>query len=86
MSNQRACAGATPPEFSLDLTGADLTVLSTWSSPDVGSAASTDITAAAALIAGGIDGYLGSKAKVGPIGINVALALGAAAGSLLVKW
>lgn len=97
MSNQLAFAGSAPTEFPLDLTGvsradladlckemySDLTFLSKWVSPNVGSAVSTGITAVSSMIAGGIDGYLGEKANIGPIDINMAIALGAAAGSIL---
>jgi hypothetical protein len=52
---------------------------------NVGSLISSTITAAAATAAGAVDGYLGDKANLGPVGLSAAVAVGMAGYAMLTK-
>jgi len=61
----------------------DLRFLADYVPAKVGSLLSTGLTFGAAMVAGGIDGYLKEKSNIGPVGINTALTCAAAAGAVL---
>jgi len=63
----------------------DLSFLAGHVPARVGSFISTGITMAAAGVAGGIDGYLGDKANLGPVGLTAAAAVGLAVAAAVVK-
>jgi type IV secretory pathway protease TraF len=51
----------------------------------VGSLLSTGITVSSAAVAGAIDGYLGEKSNIGPVGLTTFAAIGLAAAAVVVN-
>lgn len=46
---------------------------------------SSGVTAGSAMLAGAVDGYLGDKANIGPVGMSAAVAVGMAAFAMVTK-
>jgi hypothetical protein len=46
---------------------------------------SSGVTAGSAMVAGAIDGYLGDKANIGPVGMSAAIAIGMAGFAMVTK-